>query len=114
MQVASEIQQKFKVETLALNLDVAVNNAGIASNENAENMPDSMWDEVMNVSLRGVFLCCRDEARIMMRAGKGSIINTASMSALIVNNPQKQAYYSVRLRTSWVPLSAWLPRLRPS
>lgn len=48
----------------------------------------------MNVNLKGVFLCAQAEAQVMLPAGYGKIINTASMSAHIANKPQNQAAYN--------------------
>jgi len=75
-------------------LDIAVNNAGIGQWCAAESITDEMWDSVLNVNLRGVFFCCRAEGKVMLEAGYGKIINTASMSASIVNWPQNQAHYN--------------------
>ena len=75
-------------------LDIAVNNAGIARGAPAEVMTEADWDAVVDVNLKSVFLCCQAEARVMLPAGRGSIVNTASMSATIVNRPQPQANYN--------------------
>ncbi|MCP9977754.1 SDR family oxidoreductase [Actinomadura madurae] len=75
-------------------LHVAVNNAGVNRNSGAEDTSLSEWDEVFALNLRAVFSCCQAEARAMFRRGRGKIINTASMAALIVPHPQKQAAYN--------------------
>jgi NAD(P)-dependent dehydrogenase (short-subunit alcohol dehydrogenase family) len=75
-------------------LTVAVHNAGLNRNSPAEDTPLSEWDETMALNLRGVFLGCRAAARVMLPAGYGKIINTASMSSIIVPHPQKQAAYN--------------------
>lgn len=75
-------------------LDVAVNNAGIGKNTAAELTSEQEWNDILKVNLSGVFLCCQKEAQIMFKAGYGKIINTASMSSLIVPHPQKQAAYN--------------------
>lgn len=75
-------------------LDIAVNNAGVNRNSAAEETSPQEWDEVFDVNTRAVFLGCQAEARVMLRAGYGKIINTASMSSLIVPHPQKQAAYN--------------------
>ena len=77
-------------------LHIAFNNAGINRNSPAEETPLSEWDETFAVNLRGVFICCQEEARVMLEAGYGKIINTASMSSIIVPHPQKQAAYTLR------------------
>ena len=75
-------------------LDIAVNNAGIGRWANSEDMCEGDWDAVLNVNLRAVFLCCQAEGRVMLPRGYGKIINTASMSARIVNRPQNQVAYN--------------------
>eukprot|EP00824_Muranothrix_gubernata_P021901 TRINITY_DN4963_c0_g1_i1.p2 TRINITY_DN4963_c0_g1~~TRINITY_DN4963_c0_g1_i1.p2 ORF type:complete len:180 (-),score=27.50 TRINITY_DN4963_c0_g1_i1:84-623(-) len=75
-------------------LDVAVNNAGICVHAPGEHMSHEIWERVMNVNATGVFLCAKAEGQHMLARGHGSIINTASMSASIVNTPQKQCSYN--------------------
>ncbi|CAB3779175.1 Galactitol 2-dehydrogenase [Paraburkholderia ultramafica] len=75
-------------------LDVALNNAGIANNTPAETLDLADWKKVIDVNLNGVFLTARAAARQMIAQGGGSIINTASMSAHIVNRPQTQSVYN--------------------
>lgn len=75
-------------------IDICVNNAGICIHENAENMTDEQWDAVMDVNLKGVFYCCREVAKVMIKQGGGKIINVASMSAMVVNRPQNQVAYN--------------------
>jgi NAD(P)-dependent dehydrogenase (short-subunit alcohol dehydrogenase family) len=75
-------------------LDIAVNNAGVNFNSPAEDTSLEQWDKTFTLNLRGVFLCCQAEARIMIPARRGKIINTASMSSIIVPRPQKQAAYN--------------------
>lgn len=75
-------------------LDIAFNNAGVNYNSAAEATSLEEWDKTFAVNLRGVFLCCREEARVMLPRGRGVIINMASMSSLKVPHPQKQAAYN--------------------
>ena len=75
-------------------LGIAVNNAGIGQWVDAETMPEADWDKMLNVNLKGVFLCCQAEARVMLEAGYGKIINMASMSGHVSNTPQNQAHYN--------------------
>ena len=74
-------------------LDIAVNNAGIANLNAAEDISYQDWLSVLDVNLNGVFLCAQAAGKVMLKQGSGSIINTASMSASIVNIPQKIANY---------------------
>lgn len=76
-------------------LDIAVNNAGIVITAAAEEMSADEWDKVLAVNLRGVFLCAQRAGQVMLEQGRGgSILNTASMSASIVNFPQPQCSYN--------------------
>jgi len=75
-------------------LEIAVNNAGVNRNSAAEDTTTGEWDEVFALNTRAVFLGCQAEARMMLRAGYGKIVNTASMASLIVPHPQKQAAYN--------------------
>ena len=74
---------------------ILVNNAGIAISEiPAEDTTDAIWRKHMDVNLDGVFYCCREFGRMMLDAGRGSIVNMGSMSGLIVNKPQEQSSYN--------------------
>lgn len=75
-------------------LDVAFCNAGICMNIPASEMTLAQWQKVIDVNLTGVFLTARAAGRVMIAQGGGSIINTASMSAHIVNVPQPQCAYN--------------------
>lgn len=75
-------------------LQIAVNNAGINRNAAAEDTSLADWDEMFALNTRAVFRCCQIEARLMLAAGYGKIVNTASMASLIVPHPQKQVAYN--------------------
>jgi NAD(P)-dependent dehydrogenase (short-subunit alcohol dehydrogenase family) len=75
-------------------IDIAFNNAGIAHSVPSEDCTDEEWLKVININLNAVFYCCREFGQAMLRQGRGSIINTASMSGLISNNPQPQCAYN--------------------
>jgi NAD(P)-dependent dehydrogenase (short-subunit alcohol dehydrogenase family) len=74
-------------------LDIAFNNAGIADGTNAEDMTPEQWQRTVDVNLTGVFLTSQAAGRIMLKKKSGSIINMASMSASIINVPQKLCNY---------------------
>jgi NAD(P)-dependent dehydrogenase (short-subunit alcohol dehydrogenase family) len=77
-------------------IDVLVCNADIARSEvAAEDATDECWLNGIDVNLNGAFWCCRAFGRHMLAAGRGSIVNIGSMSGVIVNRPQPQAYYNV-------------------
>lgn len=73
-----------------------VNCAGIVEdNVAAEDAPMDLYDRVMGVNLRGVFLTCREFGRKLLELGGGSIVNIASMSGnALVNAPQRQSVYN--------------------
>ncbi|MDI9497319.1 MAG: SDR family oxidoreductase [Bacillota bacterium] len=76
-------------------LDIAFCNAGIALNEPAAEMSLASWKKVIDINLTGVFITARAAGRQMLAQGRGgSIVNTASMSAHIVNQPQPQCAYN--------------------
>ena len=67
------------VATTEGQIDVLVNNAGVARRMPAEDMSLEAWNEVIRINLTGVFLCAREAGRYMLAAGRGSIINIASI-----------------------------------
>lgn len=76
-------------------VDVLVANAGIArSGVGGEDVEDERWTNVIDVNLNGVFWCCRDFGRHMLARGRGAVVTVGSMSGVIVNKPQPQAYYN--------------------
>jgi 3-oxoacyl-[acyl-carrier protein] reductase len=62
-------------------IDILVNNAGIATVSTVGEMPVALWDEMLAVNLRSVFLCTRLVLPIMYQQNYGKIINTASQLA---------------------------------
>lgn len=75
-------------------LTIAANNAGIGLWVDSEEMSLAQWQRMIDVDLTSVFLCSQAAGRVMLAAGYGKIINTASMSGHIVNWPQNQAAYN--------------------
>ncbi len=75
-------------------LAVAVNCAGIANAAPAEEMTRAQWQRMFDVNVTGLFLSCQAEARAMLAHGRGSIVNIASMSGVIVNRGLLQAHYN--------------------
>jgi NAD(P)-dependent dehydrogenase (short-subunit alcohol dehydrogenase family) len=75
-------------------LSVALNCAGIANAAPAEEMPLEQWQRVLGVNLTGVFLSCQAEAKVMLPRKRGSVVNIASMSGIIVNRGLMQAHYN--------------------
>lgn len=75
-------------------LNVAVNCAGIFPDEDGGLLqtPDHIWDLVLNVNLKGIFICSRAEVAAMLEHGQGSLINIASFVALMGAATAQVAY----------------------
>lgn len=66
--------------------DVLVNNAAVLPKPvPLEQTSDQLWGQVLDVNLKGVFLCCRHFGQQMLDAGRGSIVNLASIAASAPN-----------------------------
>jgi len=63
-------------------LDILVNNAGIALRKPTLELSLADWEKVVAVNLNAVFLCSRAAGRTMVAAGRGAIVNVASMMGL--------------------------------
>ena len=74
-------------------LDVLVNNAGIANADSIEDTSEELWDRIMQVNTKGVFLGTRKVLPAMRRAGGGSIINVSSIAG-ILGRPLTGSAYS--------------------
>lgn len=72
-------------------LDILVNNAGVTRDNLLFKMTADDWDTVMNVHLRGTFLCTRAAQKHMVKQRSGKIVNLSSTSAL---GNRGQANYS--------------------
>ncbi len=61
-------------------IDILVNNAGILRATGIMDTSEEVWDEVMDINLKGVFLCTQAVAKYMIKQQDGKIINIASIS----------------------------------
>ncbi|MBS4022711.1 MAG: SDR family oxidoreductase [Dethiobacter sp.] len=109
-QAAADLRQELGVKVLALRcdvtnppevqhladraveefgrIDILVNNAGISWCCPVEDLSLEQWNKVMSVNVTGTFLCTQAAGRIMIRQGKGKIINIASVAGLIGAAPE--------------------------
>ena len=69
-------------------VDILVNNAGITRDALLLRMKDEDWDAVLNVNLKGAFLCSRAAAKVMSKQRYGRIINIASVVGQMGNAGQ--------------------------
>jgi NAD(P)-dependent dehydrogenase (short-subunit alcohol dehydrogenase family) len=71
-------------------LDVLVNSAGIGVDVPIEESDEALWDETLNVNLKGTFFCCK-AALEALRLTEGCIVNVASDAGLM-GNPNSSIY----------------------
>ena len=64
-------------------IDILVNCAGIPQHNPAETTPLETWDSVLDINLRGTFLCCQAAARVMLKKGAGVMINFSSIGGVV-------------------------------
>jgi NAD(P)-dependent dehydrogenase (short-subunit alcohol dehydrogenase family) len=83
-----DVSKEDEVETMARRvltefgrIDILVNNAAIATSGSFLEVPVRRWDLVLNVNLRGVYLCTRAFLPSMLERGSGSIINVSSYAS---------------------------------
>ncbi|WML49304.1 3-oxoacyl-[acyl-carrier-protein] reductase [Neobacillus sp. PS3-34] len=76
-------------------LDVLVNNAGITRDNLLMRMKEEEWDDVININLKGVFLCTKAVTRQMMKQRNGRIINIASIVG-VSGNPGQANYVAAK------------------
>ena len=66
-------------------IDVIVNNAGILQDQTLEKMDEDEFDKVIQVNMRGVYLCTKYAAEVMREQGSGVILNASSVVARFGN-----------------------------
>lgn len=76
-------------------LDILVNNAGITKDNLLMRMKESEWDDVININLKGVFLCTKSVTRQMMKQRSGRIINISSIVG-VSGNPGQANYVAAK------------------
>jgi 3-oxoacyl-[acyl-carrier protein] reductase len=76
-------------------IDILVNNAGITKDNLLMRMKEDEWDDVININLKGVFLCTKGVTRQMMRQRAGKIVNVASIVG-VSGNPGQANYVAAK------------------
>ena len=86
MAVRADISQGWEVEAMFAQIedkwgsvDLLVNNAGISLKGLVTETSEEEWQQVMDINLKGAFLCCRRALPAMVRNRFGRIVNTASI-----------------------------------
>lgn len=81
--ISKEVDQMFEsAESDFDNIDILVNNAGIVNDRLLLRMTEEQWDEVINVDLKGPFLCTKRAVKTMLKKRWGRIVNISSVVAL--------------------------------
>lgn len=76
-------------------IDILVNNAGVTTASPSTEMRVEDWKKVLDVNLTGMFLCSREAAREMIRAGRGGkIINVSSVYGLMADATPEAPYFA--------------------
>ncbi len=98
--VKGDVRREDDVETLVKkaveefgSIDILINNAGITKDGLMIRMSEKDWDDVLDINLKGAFLCTRAAAKIMMKQRSGKIINIASVAG-VMGNPGQANYSS--------------------
>ncbi len=85
--IATDVGVKQQVENMVEQtmhefgrIDILVNNAGILRATGIMDTSEEVWDEVMDINLKGVFLCTQAVAKYMIKQQDGKIINISSIS----------------------------------
>jgi 3-oxoacyl-[acyl-carrier protein] reductase len=87
--VSADVERMIEAATEAFGrVDILVNNAGITRDGLLMRMKDEDWDAVLNVNLKGAFLCTRAAFKVMSKQRYGRIINIASVVGQMGNAGQ--------------------------
>ena len=104
MLVGGDVSDAGEVERMAREvedrygrLDILVNNAGsLIERRSFSEMTEGLWDRVISVNLKSVFLCSKAVLPMMKRQGSGRIINVTSVAARNGGGPGSAAYASAK------------------
>ena len=76
-------------------IDILVTSAGVGNKTPAENLTEAEWDQVLDINLKGVFCCCQEVGKQMIKQKSGNIVNVSSMSGNMVNKDRTISAYCV-------------------
>lgn len=77
-------------------IDVLHNNVGTTIMGGPVELTEEQWDTVLDVNLRGAFLTCKHVLPVMVRQGKGAIVNISSVAAIRYTGYPYAAYYAAK------------------
>lgn len=73
-------------------LDILVNAVGTTFNTSAIEFPETQFDRIMAINLKGPFLTCQHVGRVMIKQGYGRVINIASIAGQVAHHPRSSVY----------------------
>jgi len=76
-------------------IHVLHNNVGVAQLKAAHETSEEVWDRILRITLKSVYLCCQAIIPVMIEQGGGSIIQTASVLGLVAS-PRQAAYCAAK------------------
>lgn len=80
---AAEVEQAVAMAAEAYGrVDVLHNNVGIVVVGGVVDMPEDVWDRVIDTNLKGMFLTCKYAIPVMLKTGGGAIVNVSSTSGI--------------------------------
>jgi len=80
--ISQEIIEKWQKANTEDNIEVLVNNAGVTKDNLFPWITENDWDQVLDVSVKGMYNCTQAVVKQMLRKRSGRIINVASLSGL--------------------------------
>ena len=69
-------------------IDILINNAGVTQDGLIVRMEEAQWDRVLDINLKGTYLCTRAVSKVMLKARRGRIVSIASIIGMIGNAGQ--------------------------
>ena len=91
----TQVEKSVSQITSKNNIDILINNAGMAARGKAYEMSYDMWKKVVDVNLNGAFLCARGAMKIMVPQKSGRIINIGSISGQM-GRPENAPYTATK------------------
>jgi NAD(P)-dependent dehydrogenase (short-subunit alcohol dehydrogenase family) len=90
VRIRSEINQMVQIVIRELGgINILVNNAGVILRKPAEELSEEEWDKVIDINLKGTFLCAQTVAKAMIQEGNGGkIINVGSIMGSVALPPR--------------------------
>jgi len=91
---ASDVRRMIEAGATLGGIDIMVNNAGIFPRVEFLDMTEAQWDEVLNVNLKGTFLCTQAVAQQMVQRGQGGAVINLASGAAFRSSPRGVHYVS--------------------